>query len=626
MSGIFGFSGYISEPERTRTLESLSFWNKQYGSEGHDVCLTDRIGIGCHTEHLNSAFPASAPIISHGEDLAVVDALLYNRSELLAALHLKTEETMSDEELLLTYVYQKGFDALADVNGDFSGAIYQPKHSRWVLFRDHSGVRPLFYCHDAERFAFSTDMRGLLALDGFDAAINEDHLYLRMTGGNYLSMCETEYRNIHCIRPASWTEVISDSGHISYNVHIYWNWGTAKVRLSSDEAYQKELRRLITDAIQRRLDAVPAPVGCELSGGLDSSIIGILINRLCGKGLYFSWSYGEDDVPLREGRDERKVIYDICAQENIHCQLDRRREPADFLDNFRNAEPPYLNTRFISHGSEYFRANGARAVFSGHGGDEGVSHRNNLAELWYHREYVSFVRNIYRTTRGCTHRFLRTIKRTARQIFVINRDFFKPYDALSNSSSVLSTEFSAKMDACVKRQSLPFAYDPIAYINQGGHRPRLDNCALQGAMCGMRYLFPFLDFRVLDYALSIPRTQYMNGRLDRYIYRAAFNDLMPDSLRQVNYKHMLSAPDRLPDMDLQLRFYRLRDDIVAFLDQNKWSEYLDLDAIRKIDLPDSLRLGEYIAASRVLNDLSVCCAIQNAADQAAAWRKSHESI
>lgn len=624
MSGIFGFSGCASEPERKRTLESLSFWNKQYGAEGYDARLTDGIGIGCYTEHLSSVFPASAPVISLGGDLAVVDALLYNRPELLAALGQDAESAVSDEELLLTYVYQKGFDALADVNGDFAGAIYQPEQSRWILFRDHSGIRPLFYCHDAERFAFSTDMRGLLALDSFDAAINEEQFYLRMTGGNYLSMCETEYRNIYCIRPASWTEVTSVSGHISYHVHPYWNWGSKKIRLGSDAEYQSELRRLIIDAIQRRIDAVPTPVGCELSGGLDSSIIAILINRLCGKGLYFSWSYGEDDIPLRQGRDERKVIYDICEQENIHCQLDHRRKPSEFMDNFRNAEPPYLNTRFISHGSEYFRANGARVVFSGHGGDEGVSHRNNLVELWHHREYADFVRNIYRGTHGCSHRILRTVKRTARQIFVINRDFFKPYDALSSSRSVLSREFSSKMDATTQRQSLPFAYDPIAYIAQGGHRPRLDNCALQGAQCAMRYLFPFLDFRVLDYALSIPRAQYMHGRMDRYIYRAAFDDLMPESLRRVNYKHMLSAPDKLPDVDLQQQFCHLRDDISAFLDPSKWSDYLDLDAIKQISLPDSMRLGEYIAASRILNDLSVCCAIQNAASQAAKWRESHE--
>ena len=619
MSGIFGFSAVQGAEKRQMTLDALTYWNKKYGKDGFSAISDGDATLGICLEHLSSSFPGSDRVLRCGADLAVIDALLYNRAELLSELGLSDD--ISDEALLWQYVREKGFESLAEVNGDFAGAVWQAGQNRWVLFRDHSGVRPLFYASEPERFVFSTDMRGLLALDGFDTAINEERFYLRMMGRNDLSLCETEYRSIHCVRPAAWTEFLPGDGGFRKIEHIYWTWGRKKVRLGSDAAYQQELRRLVTDAISRRLQAVPVPIGCELSGGLDSSVIAILINRLCGRGLYFSWSYAEEDVPLREGRDERKVIYDICSQEGIRCQFDRRPEPRPFAENFANAEPPYLNTRFISHGSTYFRENGARAIFSGHGGDEGVSHRNNLFELWYHREYAAFLRNLYAGTRGRKLRILRTAKRAFRQVFVINRDFRKPFTLLSNSESVLSREFCDTMAASAELRSLPFAYDPIAYINQGGHRPRLDNCALQGAECSMRYLFPFIDYRVLDFALSIPRAQYMHEQTDRYIYRSAFRDLMPESLQQVNYKRMLSSPDKLPDVDLQTKFYELRDNIADFLDVSRWERYLDLAAIREIELPDSMRLGSYVAASRILNELSVCCAIQNAADRAKEWRK-----
>ena len=619
MSGIFGFSAAQGAWEPQRILDALSYWNKSYGADGYSDWHDEETGLGCFQEHLNSAVEASAPIVRYGGDLAVVDALLFNRGELLASLEISADSAISDEELLLQYIYQNGFDSLANVNGDFAGAVWQPAHNRWILFRDHSGVRPLFFTSENSRFVFSTDIRGLLGLDGFDAAVNEELLYLRMMGANYLSLCETEYQHIHCVRPASWTEFTQTESGFTKKEHIYWNWGTRKIRLGSDEAYQKELRRLVTDAIRIRLDSVPGPYGCELSGGLDSSVIAILINRLCGSGLYFSWSYGEDDVPLKEGRDERKVIRDICEQEKIFCQLDHRRAPQPFESNFANAEPPYLNTRFISHGSTYFHENGAKLVFSGHGGDEGVSHRNNLYELWHHREYLSFIRNIYSGTQGSSLRVLRTLKRAWNQIAVINRDFRKPFTSLSNSEEMLSEEFRNAMAAVVDNKSLPFAYNPIAYIQQGGHRPRLDNCALQGAQCSVRYVFPFIDHRVLDYALSIPRAQYMHDGIDRYIYRAAFRDLMPESLQKVNYKRMMSSPDKLPDVELQKEFYALRDDIESFLDKERWHRYLDFSAIRKITLPDSMELPYYIYVSRILNELSVCCAIQNAADRAGEW-------
>ena len=66
---------------------------------------------------------------------------------------------------------------------------------------------------------------------------------------------------------------------------------------------------------------------------------------------------------------------------------------------------------------------------------------------------------------------------------------------------------------------LSFSYDPVSYIHQGGSRNRLDNVALYGAYNGVRYLIPYLDYRVIDYAVSIPRYQYLRGRRNRFVFR-----------------------------------------------------------------------------------------------------------
>lgn len=622
MSGIFGFQQLNLRSDSAGALRALEFWNRSYGHEGSGSFLTGLVGIGCHQEHLSDRFPGSAPVIRRGGKIAVVDAVLYNRQELIDALG--SEPLCSDEALLLDYVEAKGFDALASVNGDFAGAVYQEETDSWTLFRDHSGVRPLFYYLDGNLFAFSTDLRGIAAIPGVDLRLNEEKLYLRTMGYNDLTLCRTDYEHIRCIHPASWTVVRAGNSGFDKTEHIYWTWCRRKIRLPSDLDYQRQLRQLITDAVQRRLDAFPGTAGCELSGGLDSSVIAILINRLGRKGCFYSWSFSTEHVPMKEDRDEREVIFDICRQEGIGCHFSKPGTPDPNRGMFDSIDPPYLNTRFISEGSEFLRKHDCRVVFSGHGGDEGVSHRSNIYELWYHREYPAVFKRIYRETRGSNLRLLRTLRRTVR-LAKQNRYLLKPFHNPSvNAARMMTEDFRVRMAPKVHPQSLPFAYDPAAYIMQGGHRVRLDNVAIQGAENGVRYLLPFLDYRVLDYALSIPRDQFNRPEKDRYVYRMAFDDLMPQSLREVNYKDTPSLDDYQPRFDLHGYFLHTRGQILDFLDRDYWKGILDFSFIQGLSFPRSYTRQEYILMSKLLNELSICCAIQNVAQRSGEWSHAHE--
>lgn len=622
MSGIYGFLQKCPDAGE-KCLHALDVWNRYYGHEREDAFLAGTMGAGCHQEHLSDRFPGSAPVIWRGERIAVIDAILYNREELLNYLN-EENPAISDEELLLNWIDSQGYAALAQVNGDFAGAVYDAAQKTWTLFRDHSGVRPLFYYMDEKTFAFSTDLRGLAALPGADLKVNEEKLYLRMMGYNDLSLCETEYEKIRCIHPASWTVVGETDTGFAYTEHIYWKWGQKKIRLKSDGEYQKELRRLITDAVRRRLDATPGIVGCELSGGLDSSVIAILISQLGREGRFFSWSFSTEDIPMK-ARDERKIIQDICSQEHISCHYAKINKDQSVNALFEHIDPPYLNTRYISEGSQYLRSQNARVVFTGHGGDEGVSHRCNFYELWYHHEYFAFLRNIYRGTRGKKLRLLRTAKAALHQIFVKNPYFRRPFHKYyANASRFVNPAFAKRMENVVQYKSLPFAYDPIAYILQGGHRVRLDNVAVQGAESGMRYMVPFVDFRVLDFALSIPRAQFHNGYTNRYIYRQAFDDMIPQSLRDMHYKDTPSQQDYTPDLDLYAYFQETKQQLMDHFDREFWKDYLDLDAVEAFSLPENFTRDDFIRTSSILNEITRCCAIQHVAQNAGRWSEEHE--
>ncbi len=626
MSGIFGFLNRTSEKRLSeKCAHALDVWNRMYGMDAGESFFCEKYGAGCHTEHFSDQYSAGQPVRKENETIAVIDAVLYNRDELFGWFDLGQPSEISDEELLFLIIRKHGYASLAQVNGDFAGAIYDEKKQTWTLFRDHMGVRPLFCYMDDTLFAFSTDRRGLLALPGADQKLDEEQLYLRMMGYNDLSLCKTEFANISCVRPGSFQTVWKTERGFSRKETIYWKPGQKKIRRKTEEEYFQELRSLITDAIKRRMDAVPGIIGAELSGGLDSSVICILIHRLGREGRYFSWSLSPEELPLQDGEDERKVIFDICRQEQITCEFSNAKPGKKTEDYLREVMPAYINTQQLSTGSAWLKGQGAKVVFTGHGGDEGVSHRCNPFELWYHKEYFSFARLFWDSTKGQKLRFPRMIRRMLRQIQKENPLYRQPYENKGvNAGSFLNETFRKRMDGTVNLQPLYFAYDSVAYIEQGGSRGRLDNAAYHGAKNGVRYMVPFLDYRVIDFAVSIPRRFYLSGGMNRYIYRQAFRDIMPESLYNVRYKDHASQRNIQPEKEWEAGLRKDIKKVISKLDRVYWKDYLDFDVIDAFTLPENYTMDDYVRVVFMLEDLRTCCFIQNEKDNAAKWCEEHE--
>lgn len=615
MSGIFGFSG-VGDSTENESLRVLLFWNRIYGREKSETFWLEKVGMGNCLEHLSDAFPVGEAIYHKKRHHYVIDAMIYNREEMGAVLGIGDLSVMSDEELMVTLLEEKGFSSLVMVNGDFAGAMYDEEREEWTLFRDHMGVRPLFYYKDDNFFAFSTDMRGLTGLPDTKVHLNEHKFFKYAMGYNSLTLCETEYDAIRCICPASYTVIRKRKEGFVVEPHEYWTLGSKKIRKADDAAYQAELEHLLTDSIRRRLDVLSCPVGGELSGGLDSSLIAVLMNRLGRKGLFFSWSQDPKQLPLVEG-DERSIILELCRREGFSCIFSEETDKEAYLqDVIHRVEAPYVNTLVIRKGSQCLHDQGIGAMFTGHGGDEGVSHRSNLYELWYYKEYGAYLRALYQESQGKELRMLRTLKKFLVRFFRTHPQMRKPFQSGSNAKDCLNPTFIHEMEAVTDKPELRFSYDPIGYIRNGGSRNRLDNVAVQGAESGVRYMVPFLDYRVIDYAVSIPRSQHHNGCGNRWIYLQTFSKYLPKSLTDTHYKSTVSIAGHQPtrrDMEVLLE---ARDRILSYLDKAYWGKYLNFEYIEGISASDSVTGSEMRKLSEMLEKLFYCMMIQNASVKA----------
>lgn len=595
VSGIFGITNEFSNRESAgKWIQKMLVWNRAYGREKEVVSIGDSVALGCCYEKIANDFIDCSDVLRRRNKCAVIDALLYNRRELLTKC--KLQDSVSDEELLFSYIDSFGMESLKNVNGDFCGALYNEQEHTLTLFRDHIGIRPLFYYSGHGFVAFSTDIRALLTLDQVDASLNEEWIY-RSCGGYYMDGLEwTEYDRIFCVRPASYMTFSFQNGDTAIKKSIYWHLGKRKIRFSTFGEYKNKMKELVMDAVKSRLDAVPGLVGAELSGGLDSGVIDILIHQLGRECLYHSWSVNPEELPYAKD-DERLIIADICKQENIACHFSNME--SDFSINCNLAKnmqesgivledvdypvlryvlPPYINALTLSETSEYMKRNGVKAIFTGHGGDEGISHRCNPYELFYHHEYYHFFRQVWFISKGQKHRFIYMLKKIRRILGESRQHFFKPFVGSFGAPELLKRSFREKHSE-KDMPLLHFAYDPIAYILEGGSRNRLDNVSLLGAYNGVRYLVPYLDYRVIDFAVSIPRYLYLHGASNRFLFREAFKDIMPESLYNLRRKEDGSAQNYPSNPNWFEEFKKKKRYIAERLDRNFWAEYLDFDVI-----------------------------------------------
>lgn len=626
MSGIYGIWQPFARVEEYATdIDRLHRWNMAYGNEHEKVSIGETACMGCSYEKLMDTAPKSSPVLKKDGKYAVIDALLYNRDEILEKGQFSA--SLSDEELILSYIEKFGLDELKDVNGDFAGAIYDAHKSTLTLFRDHMGVRPLFYYAQEQGVAFSTDIRGLVSMEHVDVTVDEKWLWSKLTGTIYDGWENTEFAHIFCIKPASYMTFTLKNTKLQSSIKSYWQIGSKKIRLSSEKAYIERLRELITDSVRRRLAVISGPVGAELSGGLDSSVIDILIHRLGREAFYFSWSASPEEIPYAED-DERLVVKDICKQENISCHFagkalrigedsviyrkmcEMGMKP-DMASGFyrRYVFPPYINTLHVCQASQYVNSQGAKVVFTGHSGDEGVSHRCNPYELFYNKEYYHYLQYMWDSTKGEKNRLYNTFLRCRQNLTVSRKKLISPFVSIMDSKDMLKKEFFEKYNSG-KGVPLTFAYDPLSYVRNGGSRNRLDVVALLGAYCGARYIIPYIDYRVIDYAVSIPRHMYLKNQKNRYIFREAFKDMMPESLYNLKGKEDTSWRNVEKQEKDPTEYYERKKRLCGMLDRAYWNSYLDWNSLEKwvnIPLADSDEMQDFA----MFNGIDNCLSLQN---------------
>ena len=202
-------------------------------------------------------------------DAVVCNGELYGfrplRDRLLAKYELHSQ---SDCEILLPLYHEYGVEMFKTLDAEFALILWDGTQKKLIAARDPIGIRPLYYGRLADgEWAFASEPKNLLGL------------------------CET-------ILPFPPGHYWIDGQFIQYADPAYVGYFTMK----TEEEVCPKLRRLLMDGVQKRLDA-DAPVGFLLSGGLDSSLVCAIAQKMLKKPIRtFAIGMDIDAIDLKYAR------------------------------------------------------------------------------------------------------------------------------------------------------------------------------------------------------------------------------------------------------------------------------------------------------------------------------------
>jgi len=203
----------------------------------------------------------------------VFNGEIYNFQELRRDLEAKGHRFASatDTEVILAAYRQWGTDCLQRLNGMFSFALYD--HARQLVFiaRDRAGEKPLFYRHSQRRFAFASELKGLMADPTMPRVLDGRALEYYLAAG-YVPGHLCILQGVKKLPPAH--ALTYEPARDRLQVWRYWEVPapTAEDPAATTDELLEEFEALLRDAVKRQLVA-DVPIGILLSGGIDSSLV-----------------------------------------------------------------------------------------------------------------------------------------------------------------------------------------------------------------------------------------------------------------------------------------------------------------------------------------------------------------
>ncbi len=488
---------------------------------------------------------ADQPMSTEDKSIWIVfNGEIYGYKALRQALIAKGHRfrTHSDTEVILNAYRQWGDDFVKHLDGMFAIAIHDLRTRELKLFRDRAGIKPLYYYYNGHDLAFASELKGITKLCA-DVRFEHDRtaLYDFLTY-HYIPDPKTFYKSVFKLLPAH-KLVFNLQERTIKEYRPYWRLEVGEQRQMSVEKTCQQLRALVQESIADQMVA-DVPLGCFLSGGMDSSVIAAEAVRLNPKLETFSVGFDDKDytethyaqIVADKFRTDHhvKTLSGVATEELFKKLKDWYDEP--FADT--SAFPTFLV-------SEYARER-MTVVLTGDGGDEvfGGYPRFNVFKLISRlprapNRSVNWLMSSLRTsvpTQSYLYKFLCLAD-------VMARDLVSSYGVIMEEMP-----YAQKMKYA-QRWDIPKGYDDywyfrkyyredlppltrIQYLDFHTYLPsdiltKVDRVSMA---VSLEARVPFLSRKIIEFMFSLPEDiRFYKGRLKGCL-KEAYRDILPKEI------------------------------------------------------------------------------------------------
>lgn len=495
----------------------------------------------------------------------VFNGEIYNYIELREELSARgyTFRTGTDTEVILAAYAEWGEACLTHFNGMWAFALWDSRRQKLFCARDRFGIKPFYYFWDGELFAFASEIKALLSLPNFIPAPNDALIYDYLSYNHLDHTEETFFQGIKQLPSAHFLTLETD-----LTLKRYWDIDlNASLQPLSEALYAEQFYTLFEDAVRLHLRS-DVPIGTCLSGGLDSSAIVCIANRLLFSGKHIN--------PVLVGAQQK--TFSSCSE---NPQFDERPYIQQVLD-LTNAEPNFIFpdphgllddlSRLIWHQDEPFGSlsiyaqwcimraaaeRGVKVLLDGQGADEIVG--------GYHLYFDYFWGSLFRRgqwttlTREMAAYRARFGASPTQQIFRMLRPFAPPLALRAarhlKRGGTLGTQtlgvnpdfgrtFQHRVFETVRGNRDPFTaalYDNLFQLSL----PKLLRFEDRNSMAfSIEARVPFLDYRLVEYAFALPAAQKINNAVTKVVLRNALKGVLPEPVRLRTDKMGFVTPER----------------------------------------------------------------------------------
>lgn len=449
----------------------------------------------------------------------------------------------SDTEVLLYLIIKYKTEAFSKINGCFSVAFYDTVENELILARDRMGIKPLYYYYDKEKLIFASELKAIFEFNipreiDYSAVIS----YFQL---NYIPSNQCVIKNVNKLGAGTYA-IINKKG-IEISDYYKIPFIEKPVGFLSYSDAKRELRAHLEESVRFRLSA-DVPVGCFLSGGIDSSIITALAAGYTGNLNTFSLGFTDntffDETKYAEIIAKKfstnHTVYKISNNElfeKVYDVIDFFDEP--FADS--SAIAMYFLSRIAKNSvTVALSGDGADEMFAGYNKHSAHFRANNpglseklitlLNPVWKNlpksrnAKIGNTFRQFYKYSRGSKfspdlrywHWASIADENYSRQL--INQDYnFQDY--------LTAKQFYLKNKNFKDLNSI--LYSDMQLVLQGDMLTKVDSMSMANSL---EVRTPFLDHNVVDFVFNLPVSYKINKKQRKKILKDAFSDILPYEL------------------------------------------------------------------------------------------------